>query len=327
MRGSDPDAALHWLARMLVAGEDPRFIARRIVIFASEDVGMADPQALAVATAAAQAVQLIGLPEAQLNLAHAVVHCATAPKSNAVTTAIGAALADVRAGRGGEVPRALRDAHYPGSKGLGHGKGYRYPHDDVLGVVTQQYAPDDLVGVDYYRPTGHGAERAVADRLPRLRRIVRGLTDRAAPDRPGPDRADPPGTAAGRPDGEPGDPAPGAAPGTPGAAGGAAGVSTADPAGRAGDAAEPAPAEPAPVERVERDDVAGGPDGAADPADDPVAVGGKVRDRRMSAGAGKAAGGRAKSAGGDAVPGGRATATVTARTDKDGGAAAWKDEL
>jgi putative ATPase len=174
MRGSDPDAALHWLARMLVAGEDPRFIARRIVIFASEDIGMADPQALLVATAAAQAVQSVGLPEAQLNLAQAVVHLATAPKSNTVTSALGAAMADVRAGRGGPVPPALRDSHYPGSRGLGHGKGYRYPHDDPRGVVTQQYVPDDLVGADYYRPTDHGAERAVAERLPRLRRIVRG---------------------------------------------------------------------------------------------------------------------------------------------------------
>jgi putative ATPase len=174
MRGSDPDAALHWLARMLVAGEDPRFIARRIVIFASEDIGMADPQALLVATAAAQAVQSVGLPEAQLNLAQAVVHLATAPKSNAVTTALGAAMADVRAGRGGAVPPALRDSHYPGSRGLGHGKGYRYPHDDPKGVVRQQYVPDDLIGADYYRPTDHGAERAVGERLPRLRRIVRG---------------------------------------------------------------------------------------------------------------------------------------------------------
>jgi putative ATPase len=183
MRGSDPDAALHWLARMLVAGEDPRFIARRIVIFASEDVGMADPQALLVATAAAQAVQQVGLPEAQLNLAQAVVHLATAPKSNSVTTALGAAMADVRAGRGGAVPAHLRDSHYPGSRGLGHGKGYRYPHDDHRGVVTQQYAPDDLAGADYYRPTEHGAERAVAERLPRLRRIVRG-TPAAPPSSP-----------------------------------------------------------------------------------------------------------------------------------------------
>ncbi|MDT5034784.1 MAG: putative ATPase, partial [Actinoplanes sp.] len=174
MRGSDADAALHWLARMLVAGEDARFIARRIVIFASEDVGMADPQALVIATAAAQAVQSVGLPEAQLNLAQAVVHLATAPKSNSVTTALGAAMADVRAGRGGAVPATLRDSHYPGSRGLGHGKGYRYPHDDFKGVVTQQYVPDDLVGIDYYRPTDHGAERAVGERLRRLRRIVRG---------------------------------------------------------------------------------------------------------------------------------------------------------
>ena len=184
MRGSDPDAALHWLARMLVAGEDPRFIARRIVIFASEDVGMADPQALLVATAAAQAVQNVGLPEAQLNLAQAVVHLATAPKSNSVTTALGAAMEDVRTGRGGAVPPHLRDAHYPGSRGLGHGKGYRYPHDDPRGVVTQQYVPDDLVGADYYRPSEHGAERPVAERLPRLRRIVRGLPAPAAPASP-----------------------------------------------------------------------------------------------------------------------------------------------
>jgi putative ATPase len=182
MRGSDPDAALHWLARMLVAGEDPRFIARRIVIFASEDVGMADPQALLVATAAAQAVQNVGLPEAQLNLAQAVVHLATAAKSNSVTTALGAAMADVRAGRGGPVPASLRDAHYPGSRGLGHGRGYRYPHDDPRGVVKQQYVPDDLVGADYYQPSEHGAERAVSERLPRLRRIVRGLAGPA----PGP---------------------------------------------------------------------------------------------------------------------------------------------
>ncbi|WIM94716.1 AAA family ATPase [Actinoplanes oblitus] len=201
MRGSDPDAALHYLARMIVAGEDPRFIARRIVIFASEDVGMADPQALLVATAAAQAVQLIGMPEAQLNLAQAVVHMATAPKSNSVTTAIGAAITDVRAGRGGPVPNHLRDAHYSGARGLGHGRGYRYPHDDPRGVVRQQYVPDDLVGTDYYRPTEHGAERAVGERVPRLRRIVRGLgpraasaisTDRAAGGAPGPDASQSP---------------------------------------------------------------------------------------------------------------------------------------
>jgi putative ATPase len=177
LRGTDVDAALHWLARMLVAGEDPRFIARRLVIFASEDVGMADPTALQTAVAAAQAVALIGLPEAQLNLAHAVVHLATAPKSNAVTVALGAAMADVRAGLAGVVPVHLRDSHYQGSKGLGHGLGYRYPHDDPRGVLAQQYPPDEVVGRDYYRPTEHGAERSVADRLPRLRRIVRGSDD------------------------------------------------------------------------------------------------------------------------------------------------------
>jgi putative ATPase len=174
MRGSDVDAALHWLARMLVAGEDPRFVARRMVIFASEDIGMADPTALVVANAAAHAVEYVGMPEVQLNLAQAVVHLATAPKSNAVTTAISAAMADVRAGLAGPVPRHLRDAHYQGSRGLGHGVGYAYPHDDARGVVAQQYPPDSVVGRDYYRPTSHGAERAVAERLARLRRIVRG---------------------------------------------------------------------------------------------------------------------------------------------------------
>ncbi|BCJ74129.1 ATPase [Catellatospora sp. IY07-71] len=173
MRGSDVDAALHYLARMLVAGEDPRFIARRLIIFASEDVGMADPGALTAATNASYAVQHVGLPEAQLNLAQAVVHCATAPKSNAVTTAIGAAIADVRAGKAGSVPKHLRDAHYAGARGLGHGAGYRYPHDDSRGVVPQQYPPDDLVGVDYYRPTGHGNERHIAERLPKLRTVIR----------------------------------------------------------------------------------------------------------------------------------------------------------
>ena len=176
MRGSDVDAALHYLARMLVAGEDPRFIARRLVIFASEDIGMADPSALATATAAAQAVALIGLPEAQINLAHATIHLATAPKSNAVIVAIGEALADVRAGMAGSVPLALRDSHYPGARGLGHGTNYKYPHDDPRGVLTQQYAPDEVVGRDYYRPLGHGDERDVSERLPRLRRIVRGAS-------------------------------------------------------------------------------------------------------------------------------------------------------
>jgi putative ATPase len=182
MRGSDVDAALHWLARMLVAGEDARFIARRMVIFASEDIGMADPTALLVANAAAHAVEYVGLPEAQLNLAQAVIHLATAPKSNAVVGAIGAAVADIRAGLAGRVPPHLRDSHYPGSRGLGHGVGYAYPHDDPRGVLPQQYPPDDIVGRDYYRPSVHGAERAVADRLARLRRIVRGTASGDEPD-------------------------------------------------------------------------------------------------------------------------------------------------
>jgi putative ATPase len=173
MRGSDVDAALHYLARMLVAGEDPRFVARRMVIFASEDIGMADPAALTVATAAAHAVEYVGLPEARLNLAQAVIHLATAPKSNAVILAIDEALADVRAGAGGRVPRHLRDSHYSGSRGLGHGVGYQYPHDDPRGVVGQQYAPDDVAGREYYRPSGHGAERAIVDRVAKLRTVVR----------------------------------------------------------------------------------------------------------------------------------------------------------
>ncbi len=173
VRGSDVDAALHYLARMLVAGEDPRFIARRLVILASEDIGMADPTALPVAVAAAQTVALIGMPEAQLTLAHATVHLATAPKSNAVTTALSAAMSDIRAGKSGSVPAALRDGHYSGAARLGHAQGYRYPHDDPDGIVPQQYPPDDLAGVDYYRPTTHGAEREIAGRLEKLRAIIR----------------------------------------------------------------------------------------------------------------------------------------------------------
>jgi putative ATPase len=176
IRGSDVDAALHYLARMIEAGEDPRFIARRLVVHASEDVGMADPTALVVATAAAQAVQLIGVPEARLALAQATIHLATAPKSNAVITALGAAEADVRAGLAGVVPPHLRDGHYTGAARLGNALGYRYPHDDPDGVLAQQHAPDELVGRDYYQPTQRGAERAIADRLPRLRRIVRGAS-------------------------------------------------------------------------------------------------------------------------------------------------------
>ncbi|MFB9181013.1 replication-associated recombination protein A [Dactylosporangium sucinum] len=183
IRGSDVDAALHYLARMISAGEDARFIARRMVISASEDIGMADPTALPVATAAAHAVEYVGLPEVQIVLAQAVIHLALAPKSNAVVAAIGSAMADVRSGHGGAVPAHLRDSHYKGAARVGHGQGYKYPHDDPRGVVTQQYAPEGLGDREYYRPTGHGAERAVAERLPKLRRIVRGTgaaTDTAA---------------------------------------------------------------------------------------------------------------------------------------------------
>jgi putative ATPase len=174
IRGSDVDAALHYLARMVEAGEDPRFIARRLVVHASEDIGMADPTALQAAVAAAHAVQFIGMPEGRLALAQATVHLATAPKSNAVITAIDAALADVRAGATGVVPAHLRDGHYTGSAQLGHAQGYRYPHDVPDGVLTQQYPPDELVGRDYYQPVGHGAERALVQRLFRLRQIIRG---------------------------------------------------------------------------------------------------------------------------------------------------------
>ncbi len=173
VRGSDVDAALHYLARMLVAGEDPRFIARRLMILASEDIGMADPTALPIAVAAAQTVQLIGMPEAQLTLAHATVHLATAPKSNAVTTALSAAMNDIRSGKAGAVPPHLRDGHYSGAAKLGHAQGYRYPHDDADGVVAQQYPPDEVVGVDYYRPAGRGAEREIGGRLAKLRAIIR----------------------------------------------------------------------------------------------------------------------------------------------------------
>ncbi|UXA09003.1 replication-associated recombination protein A [Mycobacterium sp. SMC-2] len=173
VRGSDVDAALHYLARMLVAGEDPRFVARRLMILASEDIGMADPSALQIAVAAAQTVALIGMPEAQLTLAHATIHLATAPKSNSVTTALAAAMDDIKAGKAGLVPPHLRDGHYSGAAALGHAQGYQYSHNDPDGVVAQQYPPDELVGVDYYRPTGRGGEREMPGRLERLRAIIR----------------------------------------------------------------------------------------------------------------------------------------------------------
>lgn len=174
MRGSDVDASLHYLARMIAAGEDPRFIARRIVIAAAEEVGMADPSALQTATAAANAVALIGMPEARIILAEAVVHVASAPKSNAAYMAIDAALADVRAGKVGTVPPHLRDAHYSGAKALGHGQSYKYAHDAPHAVATQQYLPDDLVGTTYYRPSDRGFERSVSERMDKVRKILRG---------------------------------------------------------------------------------------------------------------------------------------------------------
>jgi putative ATPase len=174
VRGSDVDAALHYLARMIEAGEDPRFIARRVIISAAEDIGMADPQALVIAMAAADAVQLIGMPEGRIPLAEAVVYLATAPKSNASYLALDAAIADVRAGKIGRVPKHLRDAHYPGAKRLGHGKGYKYAHDEEFGVAQQQYLPDELLGTEYYRPSANGNERDVAARLEKLRSIIRG---------------------------------------------------------------------------------------------------------------------------------------------------------
>lgn len=173
LRGSDVDAALHYLARMLESGEDPRFVARRLMISAAEDVGMADPTALQTAVAAAQAVQLIGMPEGRIILAEAVVHIATAPKSNAAYNGINRAIADVRAGKGQGIPAHLRDAHYPGARQLGHGKGYVYSHDEPHGIASQQYAPDDLVGTDYYVPTDRGTERTVSARLEKLRAIIR----------------------------------------------------------------------------------------------------------------------------------------------------------
>ncbi len=173
VRGSDVDAALHYLARMVEAGEDPRFLARRLVILASEDIGLAEPGALATAVAAADAVALVGLPEGRLALGQAVIALSLAPKSNAVITAVDTALDDVRAGRVGPVPAALRDAHYRGAAQLGHGTAYRYAHDDPRGVVEQQYAPAVVADRRYYRPSAHGAERDYAERYERLRRIVR----------------------------------------------------------------------------------------------------------------------------------------------------------
>ncbi|MGC2941487.1 MULTISPECIES: replication-associated recombination protein A [unclassified Brevibacterium] len=173
IRGSDVDAALHYLARMIVAGEDPRFIARRVVISAAEDIGMADPQALPIAVAASTAVQNIGMPEGRIPLAEAVTYLALAPKSNASYRALDAAIADVKNGFAGQVPMHLRDAHYPGAKELGHGEGYKYSHDFPHGVADQEYLPETLRGKRYYTPTGNGMERSMAERLENLQRLLR----------------------------------------------------------------------------------------------------------------------------------------------------------
>lgn len=176
VRGSDVDAALHYLARMIEAGEDPRFIARRLIILASEDIGLADSQALPIATAAADAVSFIGMPEGRLPLAHATIYLALCPKSNAVIAAIDAALADVRSGSAEPIPEHLRDAHYAGAKALGHGRTYRYPHDAPEGIVAQQYAPDSLVDRRYYLPTQHGAEARWTEVRQRLAQALGSVT-------------------------------------------------------------------------------------------------------------------------------------------------------
>jgi putative ATPase len=174
MRGSDPQAAVYYLARMLEAGEDARFIARRMVILASEDIGLADPQSLLIAVAAAHALEHVGLPEAQLNLSQAAIHLAMAPKSNRAALAIWNAREAVRNGAIGEVPPHLRDAHYKGAATLGHGTGYDYPHDDPRGWVAQQYLPDQLVDEKWYEPSEHGYEEEVAARLRQQERGAEG---------------------------------------------------------------------------------------------------------------------------------------------------------
>ncbi|MDO4916687.1 MAG: replication-associated recombination protein A [Rothia sp. (in: high G+C Gram-positive bacteria)] len=174
IRGSDVDAALHYLARMIVAGEDPRFIARRLIVHASEDIGLADPTALTAAVNAAQAVQLIGMPEARLNLAQATIHLATAPKSGSVINAIDQAISDVKRGGAGAVPLHLRDAHYGGAVQYGHGKGYIYPHHQPFAVAQQQYLPDNLKDTEYYQPTDYGQERVLKARLESIKPLLRG---------------------------------------------------------------------------------------------------------------------------------------------------------
>jgi putative ATPase len=179
IRGSDPDAAIYWLARMLEAGEDARFIARRLVILASEDIGMADPQSLLVADAAARAVEFVGLPEAQLNLAQAVIHLSLAPKSNSSAKALWSASEAVRTRRAGPVPIHLRDSHYPSARILGHGKGYVYPHDAPDGWVPQDHLPAEVAGEQFYAPSAHGAEPQMtsAHEARRLRRAKESQRD------------------------------------------------------------------------------------------------------------------------------------------------------
>ena len=173
VRGSDADAAVHYLARMLEGGEDPRFIARRLIILAAEDIGLADPQALPLAVAAAEAVAKIGMPEGRIPLAEATIYLALAPKSNSAYLAINAALEDVRAGKSGDVPKPLRSSNYPGADKLGNGKGYLYPHDDPKAVSAQRYLSDELISRHYYNPKEIGAERELFERWPKLRAIIR----------------------------------------------------------------------------------------------------------------------------------------------------------
>ena len=170
VRGSDVDASIHYLARMIEAGEDPRFIARRLVILAAEDIGVADPTCLTLAVAAADAVQFIGMPEGRIPLAEATIHLALAPKSNSVIVAIDAAIRDIRDGAFEPVPKHLRDAHYTGAQKLGHGKGYVYPHDVDGGVAAQSYRDGDAPR--YYEPRGHGREQELTERLARIRAIL-----------------------------------------------------------------------------------------------------------------------------------------------------------
>ncbi|WP_207657503.1 AAA family ATPase [Garciella nitratireducens] len=170
IRGSDPDAALYWLAKMIYAGEDPKFIARRLIILASEDIGNADPQALIFAVSAAKAVDFVGFPEARIILAQAVTYLAVAPKSNAAYLAIDKALKDIETKKTGTVPLHLRDTHYKGAAKLGHGKGYQYPHDFEESYVKQQYLPNELQDVVYYHPTNHGYEKIIREKLNTLKK-------------------------------------------------------------------------------------------------------------------------------------------------------------